>query len=286
MGQGDARFSAQDVQSHHGGELGSAGVIPAQQRDVFPPFQPSGGGCGHDVPKKISSKKTDPGSLSFLQNVSIINPQYRALDFAKLTSYSYSSKIDKDNFNLALFSYGSLKHLLALSDGTLPSVSNVEFLSRLQHLVNVFDIVCLGSDISSFTHSSFTEGLNYDSRVLHDVETGVKEWSTISRSIDSTCWTYAKLLSKNRFHSDSDNSLSDSDTYTDSDYSGLDTGQRRCSSWNSFRKNGCQYEFLNPGKICKYVHSCSTCEANGVFGMPHKALECEDFVHPDEIDSL
>ena len=200
------------------------------------------------------------------------------IDKAKL---SYYQKLDMDP---RAPTPPPIIFFFALSDGTLPSVSNVEFLSWLQHLVNVFDIVCLGSDISSFTHSSFTEGLNYESRVLDDIETGVKDWSTISRSIDSTCWTYAKLLSKNRFYSD--NSLSDSDTYTDSDYSCLDTGRKKCSSWNLFRKNGCQYEYLNPGKNCKFVHSCSTCEANGVFGMPHKALECEDFVHPDEIDSL
>ena len=267
--QGEARWnSVKDVQRHQGGGLGSAGVVPAQQRDVIPPFQPSLGGCRQDVLKNKSLKKSDPGSLSFLENITIINPQYRALDFAKLSHYSFSSQINEDNLNLALFSYGSLKHLLALTDGTLPPVSKTEFLNRLQHLVNVFDIVCLGTPLSSFNGASWTEGHEYNKRILHDLETGVKDWKTLSRSIDSTCWTFAKINSDAKLYSDSS-------TYSDSDGSVYDSvcenSPRKCTSWNSFRKSGCQFEFLNPGKTCRFLHSCSTCEANGQLDMPHKA---------------
>ena len=57
----------------------------------------------------------------------------------------YSNQIKPNHINMALFAYGSFKHLLSLCDGTLPSVSNIESISRLQHLANVFEIVCLGS---------------------------------------------------------------------------------------------------------------------------------------------
>ena len=90
------------------------------------------------------------------------------------------------------------------------ALSKAEFLSRLQHLVNVFDIVCLNAPLTAFNHSSFNEANEYNSRILHDIETGLKHWSTLSRSIDSTCWTYAKLLvdskSADLDHSDFENS--------------------------------------------------------------------------------
>ena len=170
-------------------------MLPAQRRDVSSPSWPLPDGCC-DVPERNFSKKRDPGALSFSHTVTVINPQYRALDFAKLSRYSYSSKIDKDHFNLALFSYGSLRHLLAFSDGTLSPVSKIEFVSRLQHLVNVF--ACLGSSITSYDHQSFNEALEYNSCVLHSIETGLKDWCTLSRLIDSTCWTFRRSVANTK----------------------------------------------------------------------------------------
>ena len=74
-------------------------------------------------------------SLDSLYSASIKNAQYRASDFSKLGNFPYSPQIKQSNMNLALFSYGSLKHLLALSDGTLPLASKEEFNARLQHVI-------------------------------------------------------------------------------------------------------------------------------------------------------
>ena len=57
----------------------------------------------------------------------------------------------------------------------------------------------------------------------------------------------------------------------------LDNDIKMCTSWNTFQKNGCQYEFLNPGKYCKFGHYCSLCRANGIDFMPHKALEFTEY---------
>ena len=101
---------------------------------------------------------------------------------------------NEHNLNLALFSYGSLKHILALTDGTLPAISQVELVSRLKHLCNVFEIVCLGSTLESVDEESLQTALAYDSLILSDLETGVKDWTTLNRCIDSTCWTYAQKM--------------------------------------------------------------------------------------------
>ena len=50
-----------------------------------------------------------------------------------------------------------------------------------------------------------------------------------------------------------------------------------CTSWNRFRKDGCRYEFLNPGKSCRFLHHCSKCKANGLDSMSHKEWQCSEF---------
>ena len=99
---------------------------------------------------------------------------------------------------------------------------------------------------------------SYHDRVLNDIETGVKSWESLSPSIDSTCWQYAK-----EYFSNSHPAHVEKSSY------------KKCTSWNHFRKDGCQYEFLNPGKTCKFIHCCSTCEALGLGNLPHKTFECE-----------
>ena len=168
--------------------------------------------------------------------------------------------------------------MLALCDGTLPPFSKPEFISRLQHLVNIYDIVCLNSALSSFNDASWTEGLEYDSCILQDIQTGVKEWSTFSCSIDPTCWQMVRQLSNSE---DFNNLSSDSDLaskkFTSYNYAPEGGVLKKCTSCNSFSKYGCQYKFLNPEKKCKFVHSCSICDAHGNFDMPHKAFECEEY---------
>ena len=183
-----------------------------------------------------------------------------------MSRFSYSKDVSKDNLNLACFSFGSAKHLLALSDGTLPSVSKKEFNNRLQHFINVLEISLLNSHLSDFDSPSWREARCYSERVLHDIETDYKDWLTLDRSIDPTCWTMARQSRETSDYSSPDLS----ENYI------AETEIKKCTSWDLFRKEGCQYEYLNPGRKCKFVHSCVICEANGVPDMPHKAWQCPD----------
>ena len=72
--------------------------------------------------------------------------------------------------NLALYSYGSFKHILALCDGTLPAVSKVEFVNRIQHILNTLEIVCLGSSLSDFDSHSWKVGKEYDEKQYGEYE--------------------------------------------------------------------------------------------------------------------
>ena len=94
--------------------------------------------------------------------------------------------------------------------------------------------------------------------MISDIETGVKSWSNLNPCIDPTCWQMAQKIAAN------DKILPNEPNHVKS-----------CTSWNNFKKDGCQYEFLNPGKSCKYSHFCSTCDSLGLGNLPHKAWECE-----------
>ena len=78
-------------------------------------------------------------SLDSLLSATIKHKQYYAIDFAKLSPFPYISNLKSSNLNLALYSYGSIKHLLYLSNGTLAPVNKAEYNSRLQHILNVIE---------------------------------------------------------------------------------------------------------------------------------------------------
>ena len=186
--------------------------------------------------------------------------QFKAVDFAKMGTFSYTSQIKHSNLNLALFSYGSLRHLLYLIDGTLPPVKPAELTARIQHLINVFEIVSLSSSLSDFDHVSWKIGKAYDDRIVSDVEVGNKHWLSLDKSIDSTAWQFAReLVGKNK------------PTQNQSKPQGGNSNSTKmCTTWNSFRKDGCHYEHRNPGEVCVFQHICSRCKKK------HKVWQCPE----------
>ena len=152
--------------------------------------------------------------------------------------------------NLSLFAYGSIRHLLALSDGTLPPVSKTEFVSRLQHLLNVLDITCLGSTLDDFDLYSWRIARNYDAKIIKDIEMGYKSWSTLERCIDPAAWSYSKELNPKPQKSTQGPKNATQNP---------NQSQKMCTTWNTFKKDGCSYEHSNPGESCIYLHACSTC---------------------------
>ena len=194
-------------------------------------------------------------SLESLYNATIKYKQYRALDFCKLGCFNYSSQIKANNMNLALFSYGSIKHLLALMDGTLQQVSNSEFVNRLQHILNVLEISCLGSSMSDFDTHAWKVGREYDSKIVRDIETGHKSWETLGSSIDPTAWAFAKELVPPKTKPNNDRNTK---------------SQKICTTWNTFKDSGCHYEHNNAGETCVYQHICSKCKKK------HKAWQCDE----------
>ena len=137
--------------------------------------------------------------------------------------------------------------------------------------------MCLGSSLEDFNPISWRIGREYNARLVKDIEVGLKDWENLSKSIDPTCWTLAKecvsppdhesvLSEPESFLSEPESVFSEPEP-VESEWS---DDQKMCTSWNVFRKNGCQYEFLYPGAVCKFKHQCSICLN------PHKALHCPE----------
>ena len=170
--------------------------------------------------------------------------------------------------NLSLFAYGSVRHLLLLSNGTLPAVSTEEFNSCLQHLLHVLEITCLESNLQEFSSNSFKVAKAYSNKIYSDIEEGYKAWESLDKCIDSTAWNYAvrmvPAVSKSQTQSKSQSTNSNSNS-----------SQKICTTWNTFRNGeGCHFEYTNPGQSCVFLHHCSTCRQKGFPNRRHKAIHC------------
>ena len=218
---------------------------------------------------QVQSSSSRPVNLDSLFNAHIKNSQYRAIDFAKLGKFPYVNQIKSNsNVNLALFSFGTIKHLLAICDGTLPPVTHTEFISRLQHLLNVFEITCLGSNISDLQSYGFSVARDYNEKIVSDIEVNLKSWETLDKNIDAMAWAYSKELNPRS----KPNLTGPVKTNTSG---GSGNSQKLCTTFNTFRKEGCHFEHQNPGETCVYLHNCSRCRSKGL-QRKHKAWQCPD----------
>ena len=219
-------------------------------------------------------------------NATIKFPQLRAVDFINISNFACKT-FDSKIINLSLFIFGSLKHLLLLSDGTLPSVSKAEYNSPLQNLINMMEIVCLGSSNEDFNNLSWKITREYNSQLVNDMEVGFKNWDNLNRSIDPTCWAFAKEyvspsdfapltddydsvslssdLPENCVLSDQDEFHSPQD-YTDyvsphelDGVEGYINGKKNVHPGIFSIKMVANLNFLNPGTRCCYIHHCSIC---------------------------
>ena len=145
-------------------------------------------------------------------------------------------------------------------------MSKAEFNSRLQHILNVLEIVCLESNLQEFHSYSWSIAKQYDIRILKDIEQSFKSWKTLDKSIDSSAWNFAIRMvppvKNQNLNQKSQNSNSNS--------------QKVCTTWNTFKQDGCSYEFKNPGESCVYLHQCSSCAKRGFPNRKHKSINCRD----------
>ena len=144
------------LQQYPGQQVLGYQQFPGQQVQVrgpqpFDQMNPLAGmGQFQQPAQEVPQQVNQPASLDSLFSATIKSRQFKPVDFCKLGNFPYTGQIKQTNMNLALYAYGSVKHFLALKDGTLPDVEPSEFISRLQHTLNTLEIVCLGGSLSDY----------------------------------------------------------------------------------------------------------------------------------------
>ena len=137
----------------------------------------------------------------------------------------------------------------------------------MQHVINVLEICCLGSNLSDFDNYGWRVSREYDNKIVQEIELGLRKWETLSKTICPTAWTYAKELVPKQKSSPPQNRTNGTSN---------PSNQRLCTTWNTFRKPGCSFENNNPGEQCVYLHVCSKCKTTKGVNVRHKAWQCTE----------
>jgi hypothetical protein len=259
---------------------GFPGLIPdtvplGQQQQHQPVTNPLAGmGVALGVRRNDSSQVIN--SVDQLYAATITCKQLRAHEFAATAQFPYKSQLNQNNCNAVVFAYGSFKHLEAIKSGLIPNVSDDEFLTRLRHLKNVFEVVCLSSNLATFSDPAWQVAREYDSRIIADIESGVKTWEGLSNGLETDAIYVAKEIVelKNKAKKPSKDKTDKTDVKTEKPKK--EPKGNGCTTYNTHRASeGCYWEHLNKGETCVYEHFCSWCKVNRNTVEKHKSLSCE-----------
>ena len=232
-----------------------------------PSLNPSAGITGQ--PPGLNSNQVS-NTVDQLYAATMRNKQLKAFEFAATGQFCYRNQLKQDNINAVLFAYGSFKHLEAVKLGLL-NMNDTEFLARLRHLKNVFEIACLSSNISAYSDHSWQVAREYDIRVISDIESGVKTWSSLSNGLETDAIYCANQLIELRNKA----KKGTKDPKESKDLKKSRDTKKLCTTFNTHRASeGCYWEHNNRGETCIFEHYCSWCKENRDVKEKHKALNC------------
>ena len=248
--------------------VSEANLVLAGITTAVPPLSGMGAAMGNSGLQRT----TQVNSVDQLYAATTVNKQLRAYEFATTGQFPYKSQLKQDNCNAICFAFGSFKHLEAAKLGLI-NMPEAEFLARLRHLKNVFEVACLSSNLSSFTDHAWQVAREYDSRVIADIESGVKTWESLANGLETDAIYCAKETvelknkSKNILKEPKDpKKLRDP----------KDSKNKSCTTFNTHRaSDGCYWEHNNKGETCVFEHFCSWCKTNRDVKEKHKLINCE-----------
>ena len=246
--------------------VAQANRLLASSTSSVPPLNPMFGLGGTQNLGLGSNQVT---SVDELFAATTVNKQLRAYEFAATGQFSYKSQLKQDNTNAVSFAFGSFKHLEAAKQGLI-KMSDVEFLARLRHLKNVFEVACLSSNLSSFTDPAWQIAREYDTRVIADIESGAKSWESLSNGLETDSIYCAKETVEMR------NKQIKKPKDPKDPKKTKDGKSKPCTTYNSHRSSdGCFWEHQNKGEVCVFEHFCSWCKENRDVKEKHKAIQCD-----------
>ena len=129
----------------------------------------------------------------------------------------------------------------------------------------------MSSPLTSFSETPWQIAREYDSRVISDIECGVKSWEHLSNGLETDAMIMAKetVELKNKGKKVVKPKNNDEKPRPDPKKSG-------CTTYNTHRSSeGCLWEHRNKGETCVFKHYCSWCKANRDVEEKHKAHSCE-----------
>ena len=250
--------------------VSQAAAILASATQQVPPLNPNPlDGMGASL-RSLQNNQVVINSVDQLYRATTVNKQLRCYEFASTAQFSYRNQLKQDNCNAVTFAFGAFKHLEACKSGLI-NVSDSEFLARIRHLKNVFEIACLSSNLNSFSEQSWLVAREYDTRVIADIESGGKSWDSLSLGIEPDAIYCAKETVEIR----SKVKKPPKDP-KDKKFSDDKKVKKLCTTYNTHRSSeGCYWEHVNKGESCVFDHYCSWCKQNRSVVEKHKVLSCE-----------
>ena len=218
--------------------------------------------------------RTNVSTVDQLYAATLRNKQLKAYEFAATGQFSYKTQLRQDNTNAITFAFGSFKHLEAAKLGLI-HMPDDEFLARLRHLKNTFEVACLSRNLTSFADYSWQVAREYDTRVIADIESGAKSWATLSNGLETGAIYCANQIIELKNKSKKDpKALKDPKDPKKS--GGKDAKPKACTTYNTHRaSDGCVWEQNNKGENCVFKHYCSWCKTNREVEEKHKLFQCE-----------
>ena len=133
----------------------------------------------------------------------------------------------------------------------------------------MFEIACLSSSLTSFSDPAWLIAREYDTRVISDIESGAKSWTTLSNGIEPDSIYCAKETVDNRQKAKKANQVKELKKDSRKE-------KKACTTYNTHRSSeGCYWESQHQGETCVFEHYCSWCKQNRNAVEKHKALNCE-----------
>ena len=233
-----------------------------------PPLNPLSG-MGATLGAAGGVRPNNVSTVDQLYAATMRNKQLKAWEFAATGQFSYKNQLRQDNTNAITFAFGSFKHLEAAKMGLI-HMPDDEFLARLRHLKNTFEVACLSSNLTSFTDHAWMIAREYDTRVVADIESGAKTWASLSNGLETDAIYCANQIVELK------NKAKKPKEPKDPKKDKKDAKSKVCTTYNSHRASeGCVWEHNNTGESCVFKHYCSWCKTNREVEEKHKAYQCE-----------
>ena len=220
----------------------------------------------------IGVRPNNVSTVDQLYAATMRNKQLKAYEFAATGQFCYKSQLRQDNTNAITFAFGSFKHLEAAKLGLI-NMPDDEFLARLRHLKNTFEVACLSSNLTSFTDHAWQVAREYDTRVVADIESGAKTWATLSNGLETDAIYCANQIVelKNKAKK-----VPKDPKDLKKDPPKKDAKSKVCTTYNTHRaSDGCVWEQNNKGESCVFKHYCSWCKLNREVEEKHKVHQCD-----------